>query len=570
MSMSRRQVVAGGAAFAAAATATPVLLAGSSAQATTTTAHAALSGPSHDEIINALGRWDKRHGTPRGEELCFLSAGDLLRGMRARRISPVEVAKAYLARIDRLNQKVNAIVYRHPEDLVLARARDAERRYANGTARPMEGLPYLIKDLFDFWKDAPNTFGSVVFKEMGFRPPSNAIYIQRMLDAGVNPMGKTNTPEFGHEGITDNYAFGPTSTPFDLTKNAGGSSGGSAAAVAGFLTALSQGSDAGGSVRIPAAFTSTVGFKATFGRIPQDAPPLPYNPMLHPGPISRTVEDAALSMEVMGGFYPGDKFSIQDRPAYLQGLRKLRGGLKGKRVAFSPNLDIFPVEQKVVQAVREGVAALTAAGARVDEVSLGFDKMTTTDLLSGTQKPVTQAMLSELWVMMQSALYGFARDLFLHYGIPVDLMKEPHVGKLNPEFRGMLERAAKTSVMEYKHGEFLEIAVNDAVEAVFARGYDYIVCPTLTTVSVSNTTDGNTLGPASVNGTPTERTIGWCMTYPFNFTGHPVVSVPAGFAGKMPVGMQIVGRRFADVEVLNAAKAVENHRPWHDRYPKEF
>ncbi|WP_433472592.1 amidase [Spirillospora sp. CA-142024] len=480
------------------------------------------------------------------------------------------MAKAYLARIDRLNPKVNAVVYRHPEELVLARARDAERRYMNGTARPMEGLPYLIKDLFDFWKDAPNTFGSVVFKEMGFRPPSNSIYIQRVLDAGINPMGKTNTPEFGHEGTTDNYAFGPTSTPFDLTKNAGGSSGGSAAAVAGFLTALTQGSDAGGSVRIPAAFTNTVGFKATFGRIPQDAPPLPYNPMLHPGPICRTVEDAALSMEVMGGFHPGDKFSIQDRPAYLRSLKKLSGRLNGKRVAFSPNLDIFPVESQVVKAVRDGVAALSAAGAKVSEIPIGMDKLTATDLLSGTHEPVTQAMLSDLWVMLQSALYGFARDLFLHYGIPVDLMKEPHVGKLNPEFRRMLERAAKTSVMEYKHGEFLEIAVNDAVEAVFAQGYDYIVCPTLTTVSVTNTTDGNTLGPASVNGVPTERTIGWCMTYPFNFTGHPVVSVPAGFAGKMPVGMQIVGRRFADVDVLNAAKAVEDHSPWYGRYPKEF
>src|SRR4051812_44769288 len=184
---------------------------------TAATADAASSGSSPEEITNAIGSWDKDHDTPRGEELCFLSAGDLLRGMRARHISPVEVAQAYLARIDRLNHKVNAIVYLHPGDLVLARARDAERRYAKGTARPMEGLPYLIKDLFDFWKDAPNTFGSVVFKEMGFRPPSNAIYIQRVLDAGINPMGKTNTPEFGHEGITDNYAFGPTSTPFDLT-----------------------------------------------------------------------------------------------------------------------------------------------------------------------------------------------------------------------------------------------------------------------------------------------------------------------------------------------------------------
>ncbi|MBE1610512.1 amidase family protein [Actinopolymorpha pittospori] len=147
---------------------------------------------------------------------------------------------------------------------------------------------------------------------------------------------------------------------------------------------------------------------------------------------------------------------------------------------------------------------------------------------------------------------------------------EPHAGKLNPQFRAMLERAAAMNVMQYKHGEFLEIAVNDAVEAVFAQGFDYIVCPTVTTVSVPNATDRNTMGPASVNGVPTERTIRWTMTYPFNFTGHLVVSVPAGFAGKMPVGMQIVGRRFADVDVLNAALAVENHQPLHSHYPREF
>ena len=560
MSISRRQF-GRGAALAAAAAAAPTLTASS--------AHAAGAALADVPVTDV---WDRRTPTPHGEELCFLSAADLIRGMRARIFSPVEVAKAHLARLDRLNPKLNAVIYRHPADLVLARAQDAERRYARGQNRPLEGIPYQIKDLFDFWKDAPNTFGSVVFKQMGFRPPTNAVYIQRLLDAGINPMGKTNTPEFGHKGTCDNFAYGPTSTPFDLTKNSGGSSGGSAAAVAGFLTPISQGSDAGGSVRIPAAFTGTVGFKATFGRIPQDAPPLPYSPMLHPGPIARTVEDIALSMQTMGGFFPLDKFSLPDRPDYLAGLRQLRGDLRGKKVAFSTDLDIYPVEDEVVRVVRQGAAALKAAGAHVDEIAMGFDKMPKTNLLGlGTEATMaTQADLSDLWVGAQSVLYGFARDLFLYYGIPVDLMKEPYASKLTPQFLAMLQRAASTSAMQAKHSEFLQISINDTVEAIFARGYDYIVAPTLTVRSISNDTNGNTLGPAFVNGVSIERTIGWCMTYLFNFSGHPVVSVPAGFSGQMPIGMQIVGRRFHDVEVLNAAQAVENHQPWYHRYPREF
>lgn len=528
MTLSRRNMLVSGGAIAAAAGVFSGL-------ASTT---AASARPSH----------------PAGEELCFETATDLLRLMKKRKVSPVEVVTAHLNRIDRLNPTINAFVTLL-HDQALAQAKDAEKRIKRGEARSLEGLPLGVKDLFDFLEGVRNTFGCKPIKEMNFVPPHSAIYVQRLTDAGAIPVGKTNTPEFGHEGITDNYAFGPTRSPFDLTKNAGGSSGGSAAAMAAFLAPISQGSDAGGSVRIPAAFTGTVGFKPTQGRIPQDAPPISHTPFFTPGPQTRTVADTALLMNVMGTPFSGDPLSLPDHLDYNSALDT---SLQGKRIAFSPNLDIFPVEAEVERVVRESLGGFRDAGATVEEVSVGFSDI----VFDG--RPVTQQDTAALWVQEQSVLYAHAMDLFLGNGI--DLMA--YRPELNPEFVGMVDLGNATSARQYRFGDFLRTAILAAVENVF-RGFDYIVSPTLSVLSVDNTDDGNTLGPAEVNGEPVDRLIGWCLTYPFNFSGHPAISIPAGFATNgFPVGLQIVGRRWADLSVLAAADAFEKRRPWYDRYPR--
>lgn len=495
-------------------------------------------------------------GPPEGEELCFLPATELAEHLRKRRVSPVEVAQAHIDRIERLNPSLNAYVTLIEPDKVLADATAAEKRLRSGEARPLEGLPVAIKDLFDFLAGVRNTFGSVPFKEMGFVPPFSAIYVQRLLDAGAIPIGKTNTPEFGHEGTTDNFAFGPTRNPFDHAYNAGGSSGGSAAAMAAYLAPLSQGSDAGGSVRIPAAMCGVVGFKPTFGRIPQDAPPLGHTPFLHPGPITRTVADAALMMDVMGQPFSGDPLSLSERMNYSRGLGR---SLRGKKIAFSPSLDLFPVEPEVARVAGESLGALRDAGAIVEEVSLGLDQLTVRG------HSIELKDLSDLWVQEQSVLYAHAVDLLRLY-VGVDL--NDHLDALNPEFRGMIELGMGTSARDYRYGDFLRADVLHLIEATF-DDYDYLVCPTLCTVGVRNTDDGNTLGPAEVEGVRVNRLIGWCMTYLYNFTGHPAISVPAGLASNgLPVGLQIAGRRWDDTGVLSAASAFEKHRDWADTYPR--
>ncbi|BCL79998.1 amidase family protein [Ktedonobacteria bacterium brp13] len=487
------------------------------------------------------------------EELCYLPAFKLVEMISSRKVSPVEVTQAYQRRISAFNPKVNAYVTLLL-DQALEQARQAEtavmQRQKLG---PLHGVPVAIKDLFDFMAGVRNTFGSKPFKDaIDFTPTESTPYVARLLAAGAIPLGKTNTPEFGHKGITDNLAYGPTRSPFDLATNAGGSSGGSSSAMASGLASISQGSDAGGSVRIPAAMSGVVGFKPTFGRIPLGEPPnsfLAHTPFLHPGPITRTVKDAALMMRVMAGPDPLDPFSLPDD--HLDYIKATERSIRTLRIAYSPDLDIFPVEDNVQEIVKKAVNAFHLAGAHVEQVKLGMGP--------------SQEELSALWVQSQGLLYAHALDIF-KLGGGWDLMH--YRDQLTPEFAAMIENVMDLKAVEYRRNEFLRTTVLQTVENVF-REYDLLVTPTLSVASVANADNGNTVGPSEVKGVKVNPLIGWCLTYIFNFTGHPAISIPAGFTAEgHPVGLQIVGRRFADDVVLAAAAAFERIQPWESAYKK--
>ncbi|MFG1954570.1 amidase family protein [Micromonospora sp. NPDC048830] len=353
--------------------------------------------------------------------------------------------------------------------------------------------------------------------------------IQRALDAGVVVPGKTNTPEFGHKGTTDNMVDGPTSTPFDPRFNAGGSSGGSAAAVASFMTALAQGSDAGGSVRIPAAMCNIAALKPSVGRWPQDAPPFAAAPFFTPGPMARTVADVAMLMQAISGPYEGDPLSTDGSLDYIGAFRGGVEGtlpLAGRRIAYSPNMDLFPVEAPFGRVVSQALQAFVKAGAVVDQVKLGLDEIQVTDLGGRNRRPLTSRHFADTWVLMQAGLYGHARDLFLEFGIPVDLRERKD--QLTPQFAAMLDRSERLLAEEYRHLDFLRSDVLHKLNVVLGT-YDYIVTPTVAVAGVQNAKDGNTLGPSTVNGIAVDPQIGWCLTYPVNFSGHPAMSLPAGF-----------------------------------------
>lgn len=509
---------------------------------------------------------------PTPEEAVFLSASELRSLYLKRLLSPVDVTEAVIDRINQCNDAVNAYVIT-TFDIARQRARESEERYRTGKSLPLDGIPTGIKDLFDFLEGVQVTFGSAVFKDIALLVPDHsAIYVQYLLDAGIVPVGKTNTSEFGHKGTTDNLAWGPTSTPYNLDYNAGGSSGGSAAAVASFMAFLTEGSDAGGSVRIPAAMSGAVGFKMTFGRIPQDLPVQTHTPFLAPGPIARTVTDVAMMCDIMAQPWSMDPHSLSDKPRYLAGVN---AGIAGKKIAFSPNADVFPMQPEVVNIVTQALDAFCQAGATVDEVPLGLADIdvTTTE----GSHPYTQKDGSDLWIMEQSVLYSHANDMLMQMtpgGAPPLDLREFH-DILTPEFLEMIELGYATSSVEYRHGEFLRLngasgtnGINYVFETIL-QDYDFVVTPTLAVTGVPNADNGNTLGPTEINGVEVDPQIGWCLTYLQNLTGHPAISVPAGIANNnLPVGMQIMGRRWDDVNVLRAARAVEKFRPWYGTYPR--
>jgi amidase len=477
----------------------------------------------------------------------WASAAELALRIRRRELSPIELMTSTIERIERRNPSLNAFVYLDFEQAI-ERARAAEAALTSGEALgPLHGVPAAMKDLFDFKPGWPSTFG-------GVRALRNQVidayctYSERMERAGAILVGKTNAPVMGLRGIADNYLFGPTHNPFDLTRNPGGSSGGSAAAVADGLVPIAEGTDAGGSIRIPAAWCNVYGYRASYGRVPFTGRPNAFaslTPFLFEGTLTRTVEDAALGLQVMAGPDPRDPFSLQETPDFSAALTR---PINGWRIAYSPDFDVFPIESGVAGLVGEAVRAFERAGATVEETKVGIKR--------------AQRELSDVWNRLMMPLNISGLEGLKSTGI--DLMRD-HPEDLPPEYRRWIEVGYGLSAMDVWNDQIIRTEIYDAIESVLQK-YELLVTPTLACMPVKNATDGNTLGPAHINGEEVDPLIGWCLTYLTNFSGHPSASIPAGLVDGLPVGMQIIGRRGADADVLAASAAFERVRPWTDAY----
>jgi amidase/aspartyl-tRNA(Asn)/glutamyl-tRNA(Gln) amidotransferase subunit A len=476
-----------------------------------------------------------------------MSASETASLIATRKLSPVEVMEDTIARIERRNPSLNALIYLGFDD-ARRDAKKAEELVMKGEKLgPLHGVPSAIKDLFDFKPGWPTTFG-------GVRALKNNIaqfycpFAERIEKAGAILVGKTNSPVMGLRGVCDNYLFGATRNPFDTTRNPGGSSGGSAAAVADGMLAIAEGTDAGGSIRIPAAWCGVYGYKASYGRVPVVIRPNAFAgdlPFVHEGPITRTVEDAALAMSVLDGYDPRDPHSLDEKVDYIGALKR---SVKGMRIAYSPNLDVFPVEPAIAETVAKAVRAFEEAGAIVEDVKVGIT--------------TPQRELSDVWsrLMMPLNLGTFATMKM--YG--VNLLKD-HREDFPPEYLRWIEIGEKMTLNDLARDQWVRSQVYDAIQGVFAN-YDLLITPTLAGMPVKNRNDGNTVGPTHINGEDVDPLIGWCLTYPINFTGHPAASIPAGMVKGLPVGMQIIGRRYADADVFAASAAFERLRPWAESY----
>ncbi len=462
-------------------------------------------------------------------ELCFIPATELARLIRARQISPVELTRAVLERVERLNPIVNAFCT-VTADAALAAAREAEQAAMKGALRgPLHGIPFSIKDLH-LTKGVRTMSGSFIFERRV--PDVDPPVVRRLKQAGGVMVGKTTTPEFGWKGLGDSPLTGITRNPWNTGTTTGGSSAGAGAATAAGLGPIHQGSDGAGSIRIPSGFCGIYGLKPSFGRVPMW--PVSNNDYAsHMGPMTRTVADAALMLSVMAGPDEWDRTSLEAAPDDYTG--KLTAGIKGLKVAFSPDLGGFPVDAEVASLVKQAARAFEDLGCVVDEVKPGFAD--------------SHDLIRCLWSAHEAGNYAQYLPQWRD--------------RMDPGLVACIEDGLRYSMVDYVEARGQKLAYWDTVRPLFEK-FDLLLTPTL---SVAAFPVGR-LNPEHWRQHAWDW-IGWAsFSYPFNFTGQPAASAPAGFTSDgLPVGLQIVGRRFADLTVLQASAAFEAARPWAERRP---
>ena len=469
----------------------------------------------------------------RSDELCWMPAADLAAAIRKKTLSPLEVVNAVLDRIERVDEKggINAYCTVDAEGARKA-ARAAERALVRRSARlgPLHGVPFSAKDLV-ITRGLRTTFGTPIYKD--HVPTEDAPSVAGLRVAGAILIGKTNTPAFGWVGVTDNLVFGVTRNPWSPDHTPGGSSGGAGAAVAAGLAPLAIGTDGGGSIRKPSSFTGTFGLKPSFGRVPI----YPFSAawsLSHAGPMTRTVKDAALMLNAMAASDGRDPGSLP--PSGVDYVRALRGTVKGLRVAYSATMGIAPaVDPEVRAATARAARAFRELGCRVEHVD------------------PTWPSPYDCW---RTIFFG---GIATRMGPYLERRDE-----IDPGLLPIIEEGLKLPATVYVQAWFDRLAWWQHARAFFEK-YDLLLTPT---VAMPPLRVGQ-LFATEIDGKPVGRDAGNIFTFPFNLTGQPAASVPCGLTkAGLPIGLQIVGRRFADTTVLRAAAAFEAARPWaHTRPP---
>jgi Asp-tRNA(Asn)/Glu-tRNA(Gln) amidotransferase A subunit family amidase len=461
----------------------------------------------------------------------YMSARELAKLIHSKDLSPSELMESTLRRIEAVNPSLNAFVTLRAEH-AMDEARGIAERIARGEdPGPLAGIPIGVKDLEDT-EGMVTSFGSIPYKDnMAF---SDSIQVARLKAAGAIVLGKTNTPEFGFTGFTRNRLFGVTRNPWDMERTPGGSSGGSAAAVAAGMVPLATGSDAGGSIRIPACYSGCVGFKPSYGRIPLD--PLPFLYMSHIpvlGPLSRTVEDAALYLDCTAGYHPNDPDSLPlSGESYVKSLNRLRAPL---RIGFSPTLGYARVQKEILSLVEKAVKSFEHMGHTVE-------------MWEGALPEVSQAWAE----LMNAAIYAQVQE---------DLEKiRADMGRTLVE---VLDQAKYLTLRDHIRNHKTRMELNQVLGEFFNR-FDLLLTPTMPTEAFA----AKGPPPAEIDGYPIPLLGAVAFTFPFNLSGHPAATVRAGFTGAgLPAGLQIIGPRHRDDLVLKAAYAYEQACPWNDHWP---
>ncbi|MDB5842490.1 MAG: Amidase [Herminiimonas sp.] len=455
------------------------------------------------------------------KEIFYMSATGMAGAIRAGHLSARDVMQAHLSRIERINPKVNAIVTLHAEQAMAAAAAADEAQARGEPLGPLHGLPVAHKDLLPT-KGMRTTFGSKVHENLV--PAYSALVVERQQQAGAISIGKTNTPEFGAGSQTFNAVFGATRNPYDLSKTCGGSSGGSAVALATGMVALADGTDMGGSLRCPANFCNVVGLRPSFGRVPQVPALDGWDSLSVSGPMARNVEDLALYLSVMAGPDARDPLAIAEDGARFRA--PLARDFKGARIAWSPGMGGLPVDKRVMRAIESQRQVFEDLGCVVEEACPDFRDA------------------HEVFM----ALRAYAFELGL------GAVMDQHPGVLKDTIVWNIEEGRKLGAAQLARADKLRTALFQRMHR-FMQTYDFIVLPV------------NQVPPfpieqqyvSEIDGVPMESYIEWMRScYLVTATGHPAISLPCAFTDDgLPVGMQIVGRHQGEFALLQIAHAFE-------------
>jgi Asp-tRNA(Asn)/Glu-tRNA(Gln) amidotransferase A subunit family amidase len=396
---------------------------------------------------------------------------------------------------------------------------------------PLHGVPIAIKDLTPT-KGKRTTMGSYAFEQ--FVPEESALIVERLLGAGAIMVGKTTTPEFAYSSFTESPLWGVTRNPWDTERTPGGSSGGSGAAVASGCVPLAEGTDMGGSVRIPAAWCGLVGLKPSYGRIPLDFLPTQFDTIHHFGPLARTVEDARLFLSVAQG---PDSRDIMSAVPPIDLCGPLEESVEGLRLALDVDLGHYAIAPEVEAGVRESAQALADAGAEVEEIDVGWTR------------ELADAWVDH-WGVYLAAIFGDKLDEFRE--------------QMDPRVVRLMDAGFALGAVDFKRIEFVRTRAWKQLAPILER-FDALLCPTMSQVARPVDEDDfvwyRDRGDGLYHGLD--------MTCQFNFVSQcPALSVPAGWPESgLPIGLQIVAKRYRDDQALRIGAALERHRPWADRRP---
>ena len=467
------------------------------------------------------------------DDLCFMTATEAIESFKARKLSPVELVDAIIGRVGQINPKISAFTYTFFER-AREQAKQAEAAYVKGNPRALEGIPCVIKDLHPV-KGEITTWGSKIYE--GQRADYTVPTVQRLFDAGIIMHARSTTSEFAHTGHGHSPLWGTTHNPWNLEMSPGGSSAGAGASVCSGMTTIADGTDGGGSVRIPASCCGVFGYKPPFGRNPVNLIATNWEPILHFGPITRSVADGALMQNVMSGFSVDDITTLREKVTLPLKYPPIRGW----RVAYSIDLGYFKVDHEVRKATLEAVDVFRRElGCTVEEVSLGWTYAT-----------------YDAWCTHWEGLFSAIAGQYLprwQY-------------EMDPVVALLLTRGAGHSAARARAIEFVAKDMYKTLGPVL-EDYDLLICPTMAVPATKADHSGDDLS-FTINGKTVHPMLQWAMTYPFNLVGQcPSASVPNGFASNnVPIGLQLICRSYDDARLFQAAAAWEAVRPWREKRP---